>query len=90
MLVGYMRVSSDGDRQVLDLQRDALLSAGVDERHLFEDHASCSRGDGSVAMMSYEEAGAFSPSTGFPYAALSKMPAMKIACARISRPMFRT
>jgi DNA invertase Pin-like site-specific DNA recombinase len=45
MLVGYMRVSTDGDRQVLDLQRDALLSAGVDERHLFEDHASGSRSD---------------------------------------------
>ena len=43
MLVGYMRVSTDGDRQVLDLQRDALLAAGVDERHLFEDHASGSR-----------------------------------------------
>jgi len=43
MLVGYMRVSSDGDRQVLDLQHDALLNAGVDERHLFEDHASGSR-----------------------------------------------
>ncbi len=45
MLVGYMRVSTDSDRQVLDLQRDALLSAGVDERHLFEDRASGSRGD---------------------------------------------
>jgi DNA invertase Pin-like site-specific DNA recombinase len=45
MLVGYMRVSSDGERQVLDLQRDALLNAGVDERHLFEDHASGSRGN---------------------------------------------
>jgi DNA invertase Pin-like site-specific DNA recombinase len=45
MLVGYMRVSTDGDRQVLDLQRDALLQAGVDERHLFEDHASGSCGD---------------------------------------------
>src|SRR5271170_5683827 len=45
MLIGYMRVSTDGDRQVLDLQRDALLTAGVDERHLFEDHASGSRGD---------------------------------------------
>ena len=40
MLVGYMRVSSDSDRQTTDLQRDALLSAGVDSRHLFEDHAS--------------------------------------------------
>jgi DNA invertase Pin-like site-specific DNA recombinase len=45
MLVGYMRVSTDSDRQVLDLQRDALLSAGVDERHLFEDRVSGSRGD---------------------------------------------
>jgi DNA invertase Pin-like site-specific DNA recombinase len=45
MLVGYMRVSSDGDRRLLDLQRDALLTAGVDARHLFEDHASGSRGD---------------------------------------------
>src|SRR5215212_7710632 len=45
MLVGYMRVSTDSDRQVLDLQRDALLSAGVDERHLFEDWVSGSRGD---------------------------------------------
>ena len=28
MLIGYMRVSTDGDRQVLDLQRDALLRRG--------------------------------------------------------------
>lgn len=45
MLVGYMRVSTDGDRQIMDLQRDALLAAGVDGRHLFEDKASGSRGD---------------------------------------------
>src|SRR3954453_1201013 len=45
MLVGYMRVSSDGERQTTDLQRDALLGAGVDESHLFEDHASGSRDD---------------------------------------------
>jgi DNA invertase Pin-like site-specific DNA recombinase len=36
MLVGYTRVSSDSDRQTTALQRDALLAAGVDERHLFE------------------------------------------------------
>jgi DNA invertase Pin-like site-specific DNA recombinase len=45
MLVGYMRVSTSGDRQVLDLQRDALLAAGVDERHLFEDRITGSHGD---------------------------------------------
>ena len=28
MLVGYMRVSSDSDRQTTALQRDALLAAG--------------------------------------------------------------
>jgi DNA invertase Pin-like site-specific DNA recombinase len=45
MLVGYMRVSSDSDRQNTDLQRDALLAAGVDTRHLFEDHASGAKDD---------------------------------------------
>ena len=43
MLVGYMRVSSDNDRQSTDLQRDALLAAGVDPRQLFEDKASGAR-----------------------------------------------
>ncbi len=47
MLVGYMRVSTDNDRQVMDLQRDALLVAGVDGRHLYEDRASGSRSDRS-------------------------------------------
>ena len=43
--VGYMRVSSESDRQITDLQRDALLAAGVDGRHLFEDHASGAKDD---------------------------------------------
>jgi DNA invertase Pin-like site-specific DNA recombinase len=45
MLVGYMRVSSESDRQNTNLQRDALLAAGVDDRHLFEDHASGAKDD---------------------------------------------
>lgn len=45
MLVGYMRVSSDSDRQTTDLQRDALLAAGVDARHLYQDHASGAKDD---------------------------------------------
>ena len=45
MLVGYMRVSSESDRQSTDLQRDALLAVGVDARHLFEDHASGAKDD---------------------------------------------
>ena len=40
-----MRVSSDSDRQSTDLQRDALLAAGVDPRHLFEDRASGAKDD---------------------------------------------
>jgi DNA invertase Pin-like site-specific DNA recombinase len=45
MLVGYVRVSSTDDRQSTDLQRDALLSAGVDQRNIYEDRASGSRDD---------------------------------------------
>lgn len=45
MLVGYMRVSSESDRQTTHLQRDALLEAGVDARHLFEDRASGAKDD---------------------------------------------
>ncbi len=45
MLVGYMRVSSADDRQSVDLQRDALISAGIDERHLYSDKASGARDD---------------------------------------------
>lgn len=40
MLVGYVRVSTSDDRQSTDLQRDALVAAGVDERHVYEDRAS--------------------------------------------------
>lgn len=45
MLVGYMRVSSKDDRQTVALQRDALVAAGVDERHLYADKASGARDD---------------------------------------------
>ena len=59
MLVGYMRVSTDGDRQTFDLQRDALLSAGVDERHLFEDRVSGNRGErtGRAKALAFIKAG---------------------------------
>ena len=45
MLVGYMRVSSDSNRQSAYLQRDALLAAGIDARHLFEDRACGAKDD---------------------------------------------
>jgi len=39
-LIGYMRVSKADGSQVLDLQSDALIAAGVSERHLYSDTAS--------------------------------------------------
>ncbi|MDN4646319.1 recombinase family protein [Arthrobacter sp. PsM3] len=45
MLVGYMRVSKADGSQTTDLQRDALLAAGVDPLKLYEDHASGKKDD---------------------------------------------
>ena len=50
MLIGYMRVSSADERQSVDLQRDALIAAGVDERHLHQDRASGARDDRPAAV----------------------------------------
>src|SRR3954469_2909420 len=47
MLIGYIRVSSSDDRQVVDLQLDAFLAAGVDERHLHQDKQSGGHDDRS-------------------------------------------
>ena len=59
MQIGYMRVSSESDRQSTDLQRDALLAAGVDGRHLFEDHASGATDDrpGLVKALAFVQPG---------------------------------
>ncbi|MCY3753413.1 MAG: recombinase family protein [Alphaproteobacteria bacterium] len=40
MLIGYARVSKADGSQSLDLQRDALLAAGVDEERIYADRAS--------------------------------------------------
>jgi DNA invertase Pin-like site-specific DNA recombinase len=45
MKVGYMRVSKADGSQVLDLQRDALIAAGVDASNIYEDKASGSKDD---------------------------------------------
>lgn len=45
MLVGYMRVSKADGSQTTDLQRDALLVAGVDAGALYEDKASGKKDD---------------------------------------------
>jgi DNA invertase Pin-like site-specific DNA recombinase len=58
-LEANMRVSSESNRQITDLQRDALLAAGVDGRHLFEDHASGAKDDrpGLTQALSFVRAG---------------------------------
>ncbi len=45
MLIGYMRVSKADGSQGLDLQRDALLAAGVKPSQLYEDQASGKKDD---------------------------------------------
>lgn len=59
MLVGYMRVSSVDDRQTVDLQRDALVAADVDQRQIYADKASGARDDrpGLTACLDYLNAG---------------------------------
>ena len=40
MLIGYMRISKSDGSQTLDLQKDALVSVGIDEERLYQDIAS--------------------------------------------------
>jgi DNA invertase Pin-like site-specific DNA recombinase len=40
VLIGYMRVSKNDGSQTLDLQKDALLKAGVEEARIYHDLAS--------------------------------------------------
>ena len=47
MLIGYMRVSKSDGTQTLDLQRDALLAAGVAPERIYEDQASGRKDDRS-------------------------------------------
>jgi DNA invertase Pin-like site-specific DNA recombinase len=45
VLVGYMRVSKADGSQTTDLQRDALMAAGLDADSLYEDRASGKKDD---------------------------------------------
>lgn len=45
MLIGYARVSKADGSQTTNLQRDALLAEGVQEEHIYEDHASGKKDD---------------------------------------------
>jgi DNA invertase Pin-like site-specific DNA recombinase len=44
-LIGYMRVSKADGSQSLDLQRDALIAAGVTANAIYDDLASGKRDD---------------------------------------------
>ena len=43
LMLGYMRVSKADGSQTTDLQRDALIAAGVEPERIYEDHASGKR-----------------------------------------------
>lgn len=45
MLIGYARVSKSDGSQLIDLQKDALLKAGVDEEYIYQDLASGRKDD---------------------------------------------
>ena len=45
MKIGYARVSSHDDRQVLDAQIDEILNAGVSKKNIYTDKASGKRDD---------------------------------------------
>jgi DNA invertase Pin-like site-specific DNA recombinase len=45
MKIGYMRVSKADGSQVLDMQRDALIAAGVEEQHIYHDLLSGKKDD---------------------------------------------
>ena len=51
MLIGYMRVSKADGSQVLDLQKDALLAAGVNEDRIYSDNQSGSRHDNRPGLI---------------------------------------
>ena len=45
MLIGYVRVSKSDGSQLVDLQKDALLKAGVDPKYIYQDLASGRKDD---------------------------------------------
>ena len=45
MLIGYIRVSKNDGSQILDLQKDAVLSAGVKPERIYQDLASGRKDD---------------------------------------------
>jgi hypothetical protein len=55
MLLSYLRLPKADGSQAVDLQRDALLAAGVEPGHLYGDHAAERLGD-RLGLMAVLEA----------------------------------
>ena len=51
LLIGYIRVSKADGSQVLDLKKDALLAAGVNEDRIYSDSQSGSRHDNRPGLI---------------------------------------
>jgi hypothetical protein len=51
VLIGYMRISKADGSQTLDLQRDALLAAGVEPGHLY----AIIRRDAATGVIVFEQ-----------------------------------
>jgi hypothetical protein len=62
VLIGYMRVSKVDGSQTPDLQRDALLAAGVEPGHLYEDQASGKRDNRLRSLLTSDDV--FTPQLG--------------------------
>jgi len=45
MRIGYARISKTDGSQALDLQHDALIKAGVEPKHIYNDKASGKKDD---------------------------------------------
>ncbi len=52
MKIGYMRISKADGSQTLNLQKDALLAAGVEEERIYSDMQSGSRHDNRAGLQS--------------------------------------
>ena len=51
MKIGYMRVSKDDGTQVLDMQQDALIAAGVEPGKIWQDMASGKKDDRPASLI---------------------------------------
>lgn len=50
MLIGYACVSKSDGSQLLDLQQDALLKAGVDPKYIYQDGALVEQNPSTIKL----------------------------------------